>query len=251
MEVYMYCLDEKTALVTGASRGIGRAICRKLAEAGANIAGIDVDTEPMKETAKQVEEAGSSFLSLKANVTVLDEMKDAVQKTVDEFGSLDIMVNNAGITRDNLLLRMSPEDWEQVIAVNLTGVFNGVKAAVRTMMRQKKGSIINISSVVGLLGNPGQVNYSASKAGVLGITKSTAREMGKRGVRVNAVAPGYIKTRMTEELSDEAKKALLNNIPLEKLGEPEDVANAVVFLASESSSYITGQVISVDGGMAM
>jgi 3-oxoacyl-[acyl-carrier protein] reductase len=146
---------------------------------------------------------------------------------------------------------MSPEDWEQVIAVNLTGVFNGVKAAVRTMMRQKKGSIINISSVVGLLGNPGQVNYSASKAGVLGITKSTAREMGKRGVRVNAVAPGYIKTRMTEELSDEAKKALLNNIPLEKLGEPEDVANAVVFLASESSSYITGQVISVDGGMAM
>ncbi len=247
----MECLDGRNALITGASRGIGRAIAGRLAEAGANVAGLDIDVDPMQETRELVEDEGSDFMAIEADVTELDQMKEAVQRVVDEFGSLDVLVNNAGITRDNLLIRMTPEDWESVISINLTGVFNGVKAASRQMMRQRNGSIINISSVVGLIGNPGQVNYSASKAGVLGVTKSTAREVGKRGVRVNAVAPGYIQTRMTEELTDEAREALQEQIPLESLGQPEDVADAVLFLASESSQYITGQVISVDGGMAM
>ncbi len=247
----MECLDGRNALITGASRGIGRAIAGRLAKAGANVAGLDIDVDPMQETRELVEDEGSDFMAIEADVTELDQMKEAVQRVVDEFGSLDVLVNNAGITRDNLLIRMTPEDWESVISINLTGVFNGVKAASRQMMRQRNGSIINISSVVGLIGNPGQVNYSASKAGVLGVTKSTAREVGKRGVRVNAVAPGYIQTRMTEELTDEAREALQEQIPLESLGQPEDVADAVLFLASESSQYITGQVISVDGGMAM
>jgi 3-oxoacyl-[acyl-carrier protein] reductase len=247
----MPCLDGRTALITGASRGIGRAIAVRLAEAGADIAGLDIDADPLQETARLIEDQGRQFLSIEADVTDLSQMQDAVKQTVDQLGSLDVLVNNAGITRDNLLIRMSEEDWNSVISINLTGVFNGVKAAARQMMRQRAGSIINISSVVGLLGNPGQVNYSASKAGVLGITKSTAREVAKRGVRVNAVAPGYIQTRMTEELSEEARQALMDNIPLQRLGEPEDVANAVLFLASDASSYLTGQVISVDGGMAM
>ena len=247
----MPCLDGRTALITGASRGIGRAIAVRLAEAGADIAGLDIDADPLQETAQLIEEHGRKFLAIQADVTHLSQMQDAVKRTVDELGSLDVLVNNAGITRDNLLIRMSEEDWNSVISINLTGVFNGVKAAARRMMRQRTGSIINISSVVGLLGNPGQVNYSASKAGVLGITKSTAREVAKRGVRVNAVAPGYIQTRMTEELGEEARQALMDNIPLQRLGEPEDVADAVLFLASDASSYLTGQVISVDGGMAM
>lgn len=247
----MGILDGKTALVTGASRGIGQAISRRLAVAGANVAGLDVDAGPLHETQALVEENDREFMAIEADVTEFDQMEEAARQVVDTFGSLDVMVNNAGITRDNLLIRMDQQDWDQVIAVNLTGVFNGVKAVARPMMRQKSGSIVNISSVVGLLGNPGQVNYSASKAGVLGVTKSAAREMAKRGVRANAVAPGYIKTRMTEELGDEAREALMNQIPLQQLGTPEDVAEAVLFLSSDASRYITGQVISVDGGMAM
>lgn len=247
----MGILDGKTALVTGASRGIGQAISRRLAVAGANVAGLDVDAGPLHETQALVEENDREFMAIEADVTEFDQMDEAAKQVVDTFGSLDVMVNNAGITRDNLLIRMDQKDWDQVIAVNLTGVFNGVKAVARPMMRQKNGSIVNISSVVGLLGNPGQVNYSASKAGVLGVTKSAAREMAKRGVRANAVAPGYIKTRMTEELGDEAREALMNQIPLQQLGTPEDVAEAVLFLSSDASRYITGQVISVDGGMAM
>mgnify|MGYP006297053523 CR=1 FL=1 len=247
----MGCLDGRSALITGASRGIGRAIAVRLARDGADVAGLDVDVDPLQGTAELVEEQDCRFLGIEADVTDLGQMQDAVKQTTEAFGSLDVLVNNAGITRDNLLIRMSEEDWDSVISINLTGVFNGVKAAARQMMRQKNGSIVNISSVVGLLGNPGQVNYSASKAGVLGVTKSTAREVAKRGVRVNAVAPGYIQTRMTEELSDDAREALMEQIPLQQLGEPEDVANAVLFLASDASSYLTGQVISVDGGMAM
>ncbi len=244
-------LEDKKVLVTGASRGIGRAICVALARSGADIAGVDIDTDAMDSTAELVKGAGREFLPLKADVSRLDELQAAVKSVVGNVGGLDVLVNNAGITRDNLLIRMSSEDWQQVIDINLTGVFNGVKSASRIMMKQRSGSIINISSVVGILGNPGQLNYSASKAGVLGITKSAAREMAKRGVRVNAVAPGYIKTRMTEELSEEARKALMGNIPLARLGEPEDVANVVLFLASDYSQYMTGQVLSVDGGMAM
>ena len=247
----MGSLDGKAALVTGAGRGIGRAICLRLAGEGANVAGLDVDAEGLAETGKLVEQQGVRFKAVTADVTSFEEMQAAVDDTAEQFGSLDVLVNNAGITRDNLLIRMSKEDWDSVIAINLTGVFNGVKAAARRMMKQKSGSIVNISSVVGLVGNPGQVNYSASKAGVLGVTKSAAREVAKRGVRVNAVAPGYIMTRMTEKLPDEAKEALMSQIPLVRLGEPEDVADAVLFLASDASSYMTGQVLSVDGGMAM
>lgn len=247
----MGLLDGKCAIVTGASRGIGRTACETLAQNGADIAGLDIDLDAMDKTRKLVEAQGKKFLGLKTDVSNLKEFQDAVKAVSNEFDKVDILVNNAGITRDNLLIRMSSEDWQQVIDINLTGVFNGVKAVSRVMMKQRSGSIVNISSVVGLLGNPGQINYSASKAGVLGITKSAAREMAKRGVRVNAVAPGYIRTRMTEELPEDAKKALMQNIPATRLGEPEDVANAVLFLASDLSDYMTGQVLSVDGGMAM
>ncbi len=247
----MGLLDGKCAVVTGASRGIGQAVCVSLAQNGADIVGLDIDFEALEGTKEAVEAEGKRFLSLKADVSCLEEFQGAIKEASSEFSSIDILVNNAGITRDNLLIRMSSEDWQKVIDINLTGVFNGVKAVSRAMMKQRSGSIINISSVVGLLGNPGQINYSASKAGVLGITKSAAREMAKRGVRVNAIAPGYISTRMTDELSEGARKALMDNIPIARLGEPEDVANTVFFLASDLSSYMTGQVLSVDGGMAM
>jgi len=247
----MGVLDGQTAMVTGASRGIGRAICLALAGAGANVAGLDVDLDPLCETGELVAQLGVKFLPAKVDVTNAEQILEAVKTTVEKFGSLDIMVNNAGITRDNLLIRMSEDDWNKVIAINLTGVFNGVKAAARVMMKQRSGSIINIASVVGIIGNAGQVNYGASKAGVIGLTKSAAREVARRGVRVNAVAPGYIKTRMTKELSEEARTALMAQIPLQRLGEAEDVAQAVLFLASQASGYLTGQVISVDGGMAM
>lgn len=247
----MYSLEDKAALVTGASRGIGRAICLKLAEAGANIAGVDIDEDTLQETGEKVREQDAEFLPIQADVSNLDQMKDAVSSVTDEWDSLDVLVNNAGITRDGLLLRMKPEDWQSVLSINLTGVFNGLKAATRTMMRQRSGSIVNMASVVGIIGNAGQCNYSASKAGVIGLTKSAAREMASRNVRVNAVAPGYIVTRMTEQLGDDAKESLMEQIPLDRLGQPEDVAKAVQFLASDASSYLTGQVIRVDGGMVM
>ncbi len=247
----MGALEGRTAMVTGASRGIGRAICLRLAAAGASIAGLDIELDQLAETGELVREKGTEFLSIEADVSSLQQMQKAVERTTERFGSLDVMVNNAGITRDNLLIRMSQEDWQKVISINLTGVFNGVKAVSRVMMRQKSGSIISISSVVGLVGNAGQANYAASKAGVIGLTKAAARELARREVRVNAVAPGYITTRMTERLPEESRKALRAQIPLQRLGEPEDVANAVLFLASDASRYLTGQVISVDGGMAM
>jgi len=247
----MKTLEGKSAMVTGASRGIGRAICLKLASAGADIAGLDVDEEALAETGDMVRREGARFLQLLGDVSSLQQMQDAVERVVAEFGSLDVMVNNAGITRDNLLIRMSEDEWQKVISINLTGVFNGVKCAARVMMKQKRGSIINMASVVGLMGNAGQANYAASKAGVIGLTKAAARELAKRGVRVNAVAPGYIVTRMTEQLGEEAKAALQQQIPLQRLGQPEDVAEAVLFLAGEASGYTTGHVLNVDGGMAM
>jgi 3-oxoacyl-[acyl-carrier protein] reductase len=247
----MKTLEGKSAMVTGASRGIGRAICLKLASAGADIAGLDVDEEALAETGDMVRREGARFLQLLGDVSSLQQMQDAVERVVAEFGALDVMVNNAGITRDNLLIRMSEDEWQKVISINLTGVFNGVKCAARVMMKQKRGSIINMASVVGLMGNAGQTNYAASKAGVIGLTKAAARELAKRGVRVNAVAPGYIVTRMTEQLGEEAKAALQQQIPLQRLGQPEDVAEAVLFLAGEASGYTTGHVLNVDGGMAM
>ena len=247
----MKTLEGKTALVTGASRGIGRAISLKLAEAGANIAALDIDEEPLTDLGKEVKEFGVGFLPLVADVSKLDEMESCAKQVVETFGTLDILVNNAGITRDNLLIRMSEQEWSQVLAINLTGVYNGTKAVARIMMKQRSGRIVNMASVVGLIGNAGQANYAASKAGVIGLTKANARELAKRNITVNAVAPGFIKTRMTDKLTDEAREALSANIPLGRLGEPEDVAEVVLFLASPAAGYITGQVICVDGGMVM
>jgi len=244
-------LEGKTAVVTGAARGIGRAICVKLAEAGANVAGIDIALDTMSETADLVKARGAEFLALEGNVTRIEDLQGAFAKAVEQFGSLDILVNNAGITRDGLLIRMDEADWNAVLSINLTGVFNGIKAAARQMMKQRSGRIINIASVVGIIGNAGQANYSASKAGVIGLTKTAAREFASRAINVNAVAPGFIVTAMTDKLSDEAKAALHAQIPLGRLGSAEDVADAVLFLAGPLSGYVTGQVIKVDGGMVM
>jgi 3-oxoacyl-[acyl-carrier protein] reductase len=244
-------LEGKTAVVTGAARGIGRAICLRLAGAGANVAGLDIALDTIEETAELVRAEGVQFLALEANVTKIEDLQAAFAKAIEQLGSLDILVNNAGITRDALLIRMEEADWRAVLDINLTGVFNGIKAAARQMMKQRSGRIVNIASVVGMIGNAGQANYSASKAGVIGLTKTAAREFASRGIHVNAVAPGFIVTAMTDKLSDEAKKALHAQIPLGRLGQAEDVADAVLFLAGPHSSYITGQVIRVDGGMVM
>jgi 3-oxoacyl-[acyl-carrier protein] reductase len=244
-------LEGKTALVTGASRGIGQAICAKLAGAGANVAGVDIEGASQEETASLVKSHGVEYLALVADVSSLGQVQQAVNQAHDEFGSVDVMVNNAGITRDNLLVRMSDEDWQAVLSVNLTGVFNGIKAVARKMTKQRSGRIINIASVVGMIGNAGQANYSASKAGVIALTKTAAREFARRSVTVNAVAPGFIRTTMTDRLSDEAREESLRQIPLGRYGEAEDVANAVLFLAGPQSGYVTGQVIRVDGGMVM
>jgi len=247
----MKTLDGKTALVTGASRGIGRAICAALARAGANVAGVDIDLTAMDDTAALCREAGVEFLALQADVAQSDDVQSAVAQTIERFGTLDVLVNNAGVTRDNLLIRMDDADWDLVLSINLKGVFNGIKAAARPMMKQRAGCIVNVASIVGMIGNAGQANYSASKAGVIGLTKTAARELAKRGVTVNAVAPGFIQTAMTDKLSDEARAELAGQIPLKRLGQPEDVAETVLFLAEPRSAYITGQVIRVDGGMVM
>ena len=243
----MKTLEGKTALVTGAARGIGRAICVKLAAAGANIAGLDIDTSVLGETAALCEAAGVQFLALEADVAQFDQVKAAVAETVETLGSLDILVNNAGITRDNLMMRMSDADWDLVLSINLKGTFNGIKAASRPMGKQRSGRIVNIASVVGVIGNAGQANYSASKAGVIGLTKTAARELAKRGIGVNAVAPGFIETAMTDKLTQESRDALAAQIPFGRLGQPD----AVLFLSGSDAGYITGQVICVDGGMVM
>ncbi|MBB3109356.1 3-oxoacyl-[acyl-carrier protein] reductase [Paenibacillus phyllosphaerae] len=245
-------LTGKTALVTGASRGIGRAIAIALAEAGADVAINYAGSESAAaETAQAVEALGRRSLLLKANVGKADEFEAMVKQVIETFGTIDILVNNAGITRDNLIMRMKEEEFDDVINTNLKGVFNGIKSVTRQMMKQRSGRIINISSVVGVLGNPGQANYVAAKAGVIGLTKSSARELASRGITVNCVAPGFIQTDMTDKLPEEAKAKLSEGIPLARLGAPEDIANAVRFLASDSASYMTGQTIHVDGGMYM
>lgn len=245
-------LEGKKALVTGASRGIGRSIAIALAEAGADVAiNYSGSEAAAAETAEAVEALGRRAIVLKANVGKSDEFEAMVKEVIAQFGAVDILVNNAGITRDNLIMRMKEDEFDQVIETNLKGVFNGIKAVTRSMMKQRSGRIINISSVVGVLGNPGQANYVAAKAGVIGLTKASARELASRGITVNCVAPGFIQTEMTDKLPEETRLALSGQIPLARLGDPSDIANAVRFLASDASAYMTGQTIHVDGGMYM
>lgn len=245
-------LTGKVALVTGASRGIGRAIALHLAEHGADVAVNYAGSEAAAgEVVAAIEAMGRKAIKLRADVSSYQESEELVKQTIEKLGKIDILVNNAGITRDNLIMRMKEEEFDQVIATNLKGVFNCVKAVTRPMMKQRSGRIINISSVVGVLGNPGQANYVAAKAGVIGLTKATARELSTRGITVNAVAPGFIETDMTDKLSAEMREQMLKQIPLERLGQPEEIAKVVRFLASDDASYMTGQTLHVDGGMYM
>jgi 3-oxoacyl-[acyl-carrier protein] reductase len=242
-------LDGKTAVVTGGAQGIGRAIVLCLARLGSNVCAIDLKEEGVEELLAEVRALGRKALFVRADVAVAAEVERAAKTILESFGKVDILVNNAGITRDGLVLRMDENDWDSVVAVNLKGTFNCTKGFLREMVKHRYGRIINISSVIGFMGNVGQSNYAASKAGIVGFTKSVAKEVASRGITVNAVAPGFIDTQMTRVLSEEARKTLLSAIPMGRVGLPEDVANAVAFLASDSASYITGQTIHVNGGM--
>ena len=248
----MFELTGKTAVVTGGSRGIGRAICLKLAGQGANIVlNYAGNAAAAEETRAACEALGVRALAVQGDVADPAACNALIDTAIEAFGQVDILVCNAGITRDNLLMRMSDEEFQKVIDTNLKGTFHCMRAVIRPMMKKRRGRIISISSVVGLMGNAGQINYAASKAGVIGMTRSLAREVASRGITVNAVAPGFIRTDMTDVLSDAVKEGILHSIPLGKLGEAEDVANTVLFLASDEVAYITVQVLSVDGGMAM
>ncbi|MGE7917827.1 3-oxoacyl-[acyl-carrier-protein] reductase [Viridibacillus sp. NPDC093762] len=245
-------LEGKTAVVTGASRGIGRAIALTLAEQGARVVvNYSGSQSKAEEVVAEITENGGEAIAVQANVADADEVTALMKAATDIFGSLDILVNNAGITRDNLLMRMKEQDWDDVMNTNLKGVFLCTKAVSRQMMKQRAGRIINVASIVGVSGNAGQANYVAAKAGVIGLTKTTAKELAARNIYVNAVAPGFIATEMTDELPAEVKDQMLGQIPLAKLGDPKDVAKVVLFLASDDASYITGQTIHVDGGMVM
>lgn len=245
-------LQGKCAVITGASRGIGREIALQFAKEGANIVlNYRSSEEEALELKKELDKLGSNILIIKADVSNFDEAENLIKEAKNTFGKVDILVNNAGITKDTLLIRMKEEDFDKVIEVNLKGAFNCLRAVSPIMIRQKEGKIINMSSVVGVVGNAGQVNYSASKAGVIGMTKSLAREIGSKNINVNAIAPGFIDTDMTKVLSEDQKKNIISSVPLKRLGQVEDIANLAVFLASDKSNYITGQVIHVDGGMAM
>ena len=244
-------LANQVAVVTGAGRGIGQSIALKLAAAGADIAVVDLKSEFCTETVQKVEALGRKAWSFAANVSDAASVDAAVEQILAATTKVDILVNNAGITKDGLLMRMSEADWDAVLDINLKGTFLFTKGFTRSFLKQRSGRIVNIASVIGLMGNAGQCNYGASKAGVIGFTKSAARELASRGITVNAIAPGFIETAMTAKISPEAREALLKQIPLGTLGQPDDVANAVWFFALPSSGYLTGQVLAVDGGMAM
>ena len=248
----MGLLDGKVALVTGGSRGIGRAIALRLGQEGADVAVCARNVEAAGEVASEIEGLGRKCLVRACDVADTEQAGALIASTIEELGQLDILVNNAGVTRDNLLMRMKEEDWDEVLAINLKGAFNCARAAVRPMLKARGGRIVNITSVVGLQGNAGQANYAASKAGLIGLTKSLARELASRGITANAVAPGLVpETGMTGELAAEVQQQMLSAVPLGRAGTPEDVAHAVSFLASEQAAYITGQVLAVDGGMVM
>ena len=245
-------LKDKVAVITGSAQGIGKAIGETFAREGANIVISDINIEPARKTADEIKaKYNVETIAVAGNVAEFEECENLIKSSLDKFSKIDILVNNAGITKDNLVLRMSESEWDAVIAVNLKGVFNCIKAASKPMIKQREGRIINIASVVGEMGNAGQINYSASKGGVIAMTKTCAREFASRNILVNAIAPGFIRTAMTDALSDEAKKAMYDIIPLKKLGKAYDVANAALFFASEESSYITGHILSVNGGMYM
>jgi 3-oxoacyl-[acyl-carrier protein] reductase len=247
----MQALQDKIAIVTGAGQGIGQAIAVRLAQEGAEVIVSDINLQGVEQTASQIRQMDRKSLALKVDVANFEDVQAMVQKSTEEFGRADILVNNAGVTKDNLLVRMTQQQWDWVISVNLKGTFNCTKAVAPHMMRNRYGRIINIASVIGLVGNAGQANYAASKAGIIGLTKSAAKELASRGITVNAVAPGYIQTEMTERVPEQAKETFLKTIPLRRPGLPQDVAGVIVFLASDDASYITGQVINIDGGMVM
>ena len=244
-------LKDKVAIVTGGARGIGKAICARLAAEGAKLAIVDILLETAQQTADEFTTAGFEAKAYAANVAKMEDAEAPVAAVVNDFGKVDILVNNAGITKDTLMLKMTEDQWDAVISVNLKGTFNFTKAVVRPMMKQRAGKIVNIASVVGRMGNVGQANYSASKAGVIALAKTTAKEFGARNIQVNAVAPGFIVTDMTAQLPEAAREAFLTIIPAKRGGKPEDVANVVYFLCSPDSDYVTGQCINVDGGMLM
>ena len=248
----MKLLEGKTALITGAARGIGKALAIRFAQEGANIAFTDLEiNEAAKQTESEIAALGVKVKGYASNAANFEQTHEVVAEVVKDFGSIDVLVNNAGITKDGLMLKMTEAQWDAGLTVNLKSAFNFIHAVTPVMSKQRKGSIINMSSVVGVHGNAGQCNYSASKAGMIGLAKSIAQEMGKRGIRANAIAPGFIITAMTDQLSDEVKKAWCDKIPLHRGGTPEDIADVALFLASDLSSYVTGQVIQVDGGMNM
>jgi 3-oxoacyl-[acyl-carrier protein] reductase len=245
-------LEGKVALVTGASRGIGREIALELAREGASVAVNYAGSEAKAlEVVDEIKAMGREAFAIQADVSNSESVTDMAKETIERFGKIDILVNNAGITKDNLLMRMKESEWDDVININLKGVFLCTKAVTRQMMKQRSGRIINISSIVGVSGNPGQANYVAAKSGVIGLTKTTAKELSSRGITVNAVAPGFITTDMTDKLNEDVKTEMLKQIPLARLGEPKDIARTVIFLASEDSAYMTGQTLHVDGGMVM
>ncbi|MFO7937410.1 MAG: 3-oxoacyl-[acyl-carrier-protein] reductase [Kiritimatiellia bacterium] len=247
----MRSFEGKIAVVTGAARGIGQAVAVDLADRGADLVLCDLQKEWLEESARLIEAKGRKVLTLAVDVGDSDAVNAGIKTVMDEFGRVDILVNNAGITKDTLLMRMSDQDWDDVLRVNLKGTFLFSRAVARPMMKQRSGSIVNIASIIGLIGNAGQANYAASKAGVIALTKSTAKELAARGVRVNSVAPGFISSKMTDALSQEVRDQMLANIPMARFGVPEDIAKAVAFLASDEASYVTGQCLSVNGGMVM
>ncbi len=242
---------DKIVLVTGAARGLGRAIAEKFAAQGANVAVCDLNREWLADTEKAIAGLGRQALALAADVSNPEHVQAALEAVIKQFGRLDVMVNNAGITKDGFLVRMSEADWDAVININLKGTFLFTKQAAKVMMKQKSGAIVNVASIIGLIGNAGQANYGASKAGVIALTKSAARELASRNIRVNAVAPGFIETRMTEVLPEEIRQKMLAAIPMGRFGKPEDVANVVLFLAGQDAAYMTGQVLTISGGMVM